>query len=233
MAWAITLLLGHVAAHDASAAEPTRPLRLDVEGGALVAGSDVDVSIGSTDVSLDTDAGPALSVGVGYAVIDQLEVGAAFHAASTDGDFFDSDVDYIGLTAGLRYYPLGRAVMVRPWLTAAGGWYHAEADLNYISLFGPVDDDRTDDGGGVNVGGGLDVPIGRRVSVGGDLRYHRTFGVFDDPGFLTTMVNVAVYFGELRGPCQGVAPARGGSPRSRPGPGDEAATAHPVRGTIR
>lgn len=197
LAWAITLLAGHLGAYPASAVEPARPLRLDIEGGALVAGSDVEVDFGGRDVSLDTDVGPALAFGVGYALIDHLEVGGTFHAASTGGDLFDSDVDYIALAAGLRYYPLGRAVIVRPWLQAAGGWYRAEADLNTITIFGTSsDDDRADNGGGVNFGGGFDVPIGRRVSIGGDLRYHQTLGVFDDPGFLTTMVNVAVYFGD-------------------------------------
>jgi len=185
-----------VAASVTVAVEATRPFRLDVEGGALVAGSDVETDIGGSSVSVDPDVGPALSIGAGYALNDYFEVGGAFHAASSDGDLYDSDVDYTAITAGLRCYPLGRAVVVRPWLSVAGGWYHAEADLNYISLFGPVDDDRSENGGGLNFGGGLDVPIGRRVSVGGAVRYHQTFGIFDDPGFLTTMVNVAVYFGE-------------------------------------
>jgi hypothetical protein len=195
-ALAITLLAGHITAGAASAVEPARPVRLDIEGGALVAGSDVDVNINGGDVSLDTDVGPAFSFGAGYARIDQLEVGGAFHAASTDGELFDSDVDYTAVTAGLRYYPLGRAVVVRPWLQVAGGWYRAEADFDTITIGTSSDDDRAENGGGMNFGGGFDVPIGRRVSVGGDLRYHQTFGVFDDPGFLTTMVNVAVYFGE-------------------------------------
>jgi hypothetical protein len=196
LALAITLAVGHIVAGTVSAVEPARPVRLDIEGGALVAGSDVEVDFGGSDVSLDTDVGPALSFGAGYAFIDQLEVGGAFHAASTDGDLFDSDVDYTAVTAGLRYYPLGRAVVVRPWLQVAGGWYRAEADLNSITVGASSDDDRADNGGGMNFAGGFDVPIGRRVSVGGDLRYHQTFSVFDDPGFLTTMVNVAVYFGE-------------------------------------
>jgi hypothetical protein len=47
----------------------------------------------------------------------------------------------------------------------------------------------------LNVGGGLDVPIGKLVSVGVDLRYHQTFGVFDNAGFMTTLAHVAFHFG--------------------------------------
>jgi outer membrane protein W len=193
---ATLLLSGLAGGSTALAVEATRPIRLEIGGGALVAGSDATVDIGGSDVSIDTGVGPALSVGAGYALIDHLEVGATFHAASTDAELFAEDVSYVALTPYLRYYPLARAVIVRPWLAVGGGWYRAHADLGTFSFSGnDPDDDRTEDGGGMNFAGGLDVPIGRRVSVGADLRYHQTLGIFDDPGFLTTMVNVGVYFG--------------------------------------
>jgi hypothetical protein len=196
LAIAMLLLSGLARPSAASAVEATRPVRLEIEAGALVAGSDATVDIAGSNVSIDTGVGPAFAVGAGYALTDHLEVGGAFHAASTDAELFADDVSYIALTPHLRYYPLGRAVIVRPWLAVAGGWYRADADLGSFSLFGSnQDDDRADDGGGMNFGGGLDVPIGRRVSLGAALRYHQTLGVFDDPGFLTTMVNVGVYFG--------------------------------------
>jgi hypothetical protein len=47
----------------------------------------------------------------------------------------------------------------------------------------------------VNLGTGLDVPLGRLVSLGVDARWNQTIGPFDDPGFLTTTANVGFHFG--------------------------------------
>jgi hypothetical protein len=47
----------------------------------------------------------------------------------------------------------------------------------------------------VNAGAGFDVPVGDLVSLGADVRWHQTIGVFDDAGFLTTMATVAFHFG--------------------------------------
>jgi hypothetical protein len=177
-------LLGSAAAF---ADAPARPFRLDVSFGALAGGSDAVVG----DDGIDTDPGLAGALGFGYAVTEHVEVGATTQAA-TSTLILDDNVGYTSVTAGARVYPLGRDLRVRPWLVGQGGWYRAR--ITREVLFAD-DVSETEHGGGINGGAGIDVPLGRLVSIGVDARYHQTFGVFDDPGFVTTMANVAFHFG--------------------------------------
>ena len=136
-------------------------------------------------------AGPSVAIGAGYAVTEHIELGATAQTAGSVELFGDS-IRYTSVTGGCRYYLLGRARPVRPWLIVQTGWYRA--DSTSFRLFGGTRT-RADNAAGVNLGGGFDVPIGKLVSLGLDVRYHQTFGVFDDPGFVTTMANVAFHFG--------------------------------------
>jgi outer membrane protein W len=176
IAFAIGVLCASVAAH---AAESERRIRIDVAGGAMAAGSD------------GVQAGPALGIGVGYAFTDHLEVGANAQTAA-DIKLFDRSMGFNSVTVGGRYYVLGRSGAVRPWLIGQGGWYEGTVDDS--KLFGSTTH-REDSGGGLNVGAGFDVPIGNLVSLGTDIRWNQTIGVFNDPGFLTTLATVAFHFG--------------------------------------
>jgi hypothetical protein len=174
-----------------AAADPERPTRIDLNGGALAGGTDASVREHGTRTTAEVDAGPAVGVGAGYALTDHLEVGGHVLAADSPA-LFGHSVGYTSVTAGCRYYLLGRSGPVQPWLIGQGGWYRGAS--RFSTVFGS-DTNRDENGAGVNAGGGLDVPIGKLVSVGVDLRYHQTLGVFDNAGFVTTMANVAFHFG--------------------------------------
>src|SRR5262249_49193545 len=135
--------------------------------------------------------GPAVGIGVGYALTDHLELGANAQATE-DINIFDRSIGFNSVTVGGRYYVLGRSRAVRPWLIGQGGWYQGAVDDS--KLFGPTTH-REDSGGGVNVGAGFDVPVGKLVSLGTDIRWNQTIGVLNDPGFLTTLATVAFHFG--------------------------------------
>jgi len=95
---------------------------------------------------------------------------------------------------------------VRPWLGGQLGWYRVDGEFDGYSIDDDEDralvfdlnDDvrRTDDSFGINLGGGIDVPINQRVSLGIDVRYHNAFNAFDDFEFVTTMLNVSIWFGD-------------------------------------
>jgi hypothetical protein len=161
------------------AADNARPVRIDIEPGALAAGTN------------GVEAGPALAVGAGYALTDSFEVGGHVQTAA-DVRLFDRSVGYTSVTGGGRYYVLGRATAVQPWLIGQAGWYQGTISVSKL-LGGSYR--RTENGGGVNMGAGLDVPVGNLVSLGTDVRWHQTIGVFDNAGFLTTMATVAFHFG--------------------------------------
>jgi Outer membrane protein beta-barrel domain len=173
---AIGVLCAPVLAH---AAESERRIRIDVEGGAMPTGSN------------GVAAGPALGIGVGYALTDHVELGANAHAAS-DVHIFDRSMGFGSVTAGARYYILDRSAAVRPWVIGQGGWY--TGSVSESNLFGPTTH-HEDSGGGVNVGAGCDVPVGKLVSLGTDIRWNQTIGLLNDPGYLTTLATVAFHFG--------------------------------------
>ena len=162
-----------------TAAEKARPIRIDVEPGALAAGTN------------DVDAGPAFAIGAGYALTDAVELGAHAQTAA-NVELFDRSVGYTSVTAGARYYVLGRAAAVQPWLIGEAGWYQGTAcGVEALRPLHRADAER----GGINMGAGFDVPVGKLVSLGTDVRWHQTFGVFDNDGFLATMATVGFHFG--------------------------------------
>jgi len=176
----LTLVIGMLCAPVVTrAADNARPVRIDIEPGALAAGTN------------GVEAGPALAVGAGYALTDSFEVGGHVQTAA-DVRLFDRSVGYTSVTGGGRYYVLGRAAAVQPWLIGQAGWCHGTISVSKL-LGGSYR--RTENGGGVNMGAGLDVPVGNLVSLGTDVRWHQTIGVFDNAGFLTTMATVAFHFG--------------------------------------
>jgi hypothetical protein len=176
----LTLVIGMLCAPVVTgAADNARPVRIDIEPGALAAGTN------------GVEAGPALAVGAGYALTDSFEVGGHVQTAA-DVRLFDRSVGYTSVTGGGRYYVLGRAAAVQPWLIGQAGWYQGTISVSKL-LGGSYR--RTENGGGVNMGAGLDVPVGNLVSLGTDVRWHQTIGVFDNAGFLTTMATVAFHFG--------------------------------------
>lgn len=185
--WILGVLAGALIARWASAETASDARwRVDVRPGALAWGSTID---GGSEPA--HGAGPAIAVGGGYRLTDHVEVDASAQAAAQGLTLFGRTQSYGSLTAGGRWFPLGSETVVRPWLGGEAGWYHARS--TFATLFGS--ESRSADGGGFNVGTGFDVPVGSRVSIGADVRYHQTLGVFDDPGFVTTLANVSFHFG--------------------------------------
>lgn len=166
--------------------------RIDVEGGAFVPAGDVEAGASGGDVSLDFDVGPAFAVGAGYGPLRWLEVAAHVHHGFADSDNLLSDrVEVFSVTAGGRVFPFPWE-RVHPFGVFELGWYRAEVDGG---LFSSVRDDQTEDSFGINVGGGADVMLGRRVSLGVDVRYHDAFDAFEGVDFVTTMLSVGIHFG--------------------------------------
>jgi hypothetical protein len=167
--------------------------RLDLEGGAMVEASDVDVETGGGQASLDFDAGPAFAVGAGYELLRWLELDSHFQGgfANVDGLLADQ-LSFIAFTFGGRLFPFPWQ-RVRPWAGFEMGWYHMEVE---DGLFSSTKSNQNQDSFGINVGGGLDVPVGSRVSLGVDVRYHNAFDAFEGVDFVTTLFNVAIWFGD-------------------------------------
>lgn len=86
----MTLAIGILCAPVASrAGENLRPVRIDVEPGALAAGT------------FGAKAGPAFAVGAGYALTDSFEVGSHVQTAA-DVRLFDRSVGYTCLPGNRR-----------------------------------------------------------------------------------------------------------------------------------
>lgn len=160
--------------------------RIDAEVGAMVGTQYVQFRDDDTSVQLKP-IGPSVALGGGYGLGDWVDVTAHYQ-----GSFgVSGDIDVNSITAGGRVYlmPAGR---IRPWVTSEIGWYHGHAVSASI-----LSDDiaETADAFGLNAGGGLDVFLNRRVSLGVDVRYHDAFDAFDSGlQFVTTMCNVGVHF---------------------------------------
>jgi hypothetical protein len=164
--------------------------RIDVEGGAIVGTKDVEISEDDSHAQFNIVPGPSVAVGGSYGLGDWVDVTA--HYQSSFGGFGLDSVDVDSVTAGGRVYlmPAGR---IRPWVTSEIGWYHADGEV--AGIFGR-DIEQSDDSFGLNAGGGLDVFVNRRVSLGVDVRYHDAFDTFNNGlQFVTTMFNVGVHFG--------------------------------------
>ena len=52
---------------------------------------------------------------------------------------------------------------------------------------------QVDDGFGINVGGGLDFTVMRRVSLGLDMRYHNALTVLGGFDFVTALMDVGIH----------------------------------------
>ena len=175
-----------------------RRMRIDLRAGAKIAGSDPEVRIAGDEVHAESSQGLGLGIGVGYALSEHFDLAADAESTGegTDLSLFDSgtSASFDSVTAGVRYYPIGRRRWVRPWLIGEAGWYHAEAAVFESGLFHRERHEVDDDGGGLNVGAGFDVPVGRLVSLGAGIRYNKTLGVFDDPSYTTAMAQVSFHF---------------------------------------
>ena len=193
------ILLG--VAFSVAAAVPTvgaasaGPVRLDLGSGIFAKGGRVSVKEHGRRRRIDSSAGPALALTLGYAVSEYVDAVASGEVATTAGIF--DGTSYAALNAGARVYPLGRGLRVRPWLIGEAGWIHADATHRSLGLFGSPSHTHhwQDDGGNLQFGGGFDIPIGTHFSLGPDVRYHRTVGVFNDPGYVSAMLNLSFHIG--------------------------------------
>ncbi len=189
----ITVCAVAAAAIGVTAASARAGVRLDLDGGAALGTSDVAVGHGTSAHRTRSRNGVGYGVGVGTDVNRWVDVGVQFQQ-SLAAAFLRDGVNLTSITAGPRVYPLGRDHRVRPWVTGQVGWYHGDATVD--SLFSSTHEHRTDDGFGFNAGGGLDVQLTPRFSLGTDLRYHQAVGVLDGIHQFTPMVNVAYTFGQ-------------------------------------
>lgn len=178
----LTLLASNLFVRGAQAEVKDTRYRIDLRGGALAA-----------ETGRVHGAGPVLALGAGYLFSDRIDLTATGGTAAHGALLFGRTESFGSLTAGARYYPIGRDRRVRPWLAGETGWYHTRTVES--SLFGGSHTQRVADGGGINIGTGFDIPLGRYVSLGTDVRYHQTIGVTSNPGFLTTLANLSFHFG--------------------------------------
>jgi opacity protein-like surface antigen len=166
--------------------------RVDLEGGASIPASGVDLTASGSQFDTAVSVGGSYAVGGGYAFLDWLEATAQFQQ-SFMGLFtvLGTSLDLYSFTAGGRVYllPPGR---FRPWLVSQIGWYRTNATA---SFFGG-DVTRTDDSFGLNAGAGFDITVTDRVSLGLDVRYHNAFQALDGFQAVTTMFNVGLHFGK-------------------------------------
>ena len=164
--------------------------RLDFDGGAAIPISRVELN-GSAQSSTAVDTGGAYAIGGAYGLGDWFEVNGQFQQTFM-GLFvlFGNSLDTYSFTGGGRVFlmPPGR---VRPWLTTQIGWYRANASASGFGTEVP----RTDNSFGLNTGGGLDVKVNDRVSLGLDVRYNNAFQALDGLQFVTSMFNVGLHFG--------------------------------------
>jgi len=171
----------------------------------------------------DFDDGGSYALGAAYAIGNHFELGGQFqHALSRQahrlrlpgGPFSTTTatanpaLDVFSVTVGGRVHLLPPERRVRPWLVGQLGWYRATAEVDERtgppSLSGCVPHcplaglrlhhSGSDDGLGVNVGGGVDVALNQLISVGIDVRWHRLFNLLDHLSFLTTMASLSFHF---------------------------------------
>jgi hypothetical protein len=175
-----------------------RRIRIDLRAGAKIAGTDPDVTIAGERVHAKSSQGIGLGLGLGYALNDTFDVvlDGESTGEGTKLHLFDSGTaaTFDSITAGMRYYPFGRRHRVRPWLIGEGGWYDGHAATFDNGIFHHEHHSVSDSGGGLNVGAGFDVPVGHLVSLGADVRYNKTLGVFDDPSNATAMAHLSFHF---------------------------------------
>jgi hypothetical protein len=172
--------------------------RLDLQLGAFVPTSDVEFQSSVVDVDSGVGAGMSFVVGGGYGLGDWVELTAQLQAAGTANIYDEDNVGVLSFTPGARVFLLPAEQPIRPWLGGQLGWYQVDGDFNDEFIFDDPDDDvgRTDDSFGINVGGGADFRINRRVSLGLDIRYHNAFDALRGFEFVTANFNVGIHFGD-------------------------------------
>jgi hypothetical protein len=188
---------------------------LDLAAGAFSPISDVRLDDDGFDVKIDLDTGAAFSAQGGYAFERWIDLTGGFQTA-THFDAFEESVDVYSFTVGCRFFPLPMSSRFRPWLGTQIGWYGVDAHLD--DFFGSFDDDidEFDNSFGLNAGGGFDIPINHRVSLGVDVRYHNAFTAFDGFEYVHTMFNVSIWFGGDPAPVYEPPPAAPGSDADTP-----------------
>jgi opacity protein-like surface antigen len=171
--------------------------RLDLQAGAFVPTSNVEFQRHGVEVDSGLGAGMSFVVGGGYGLGDWVELTAQLQAAGTADIYGDDNAGVVSFTPGARVFLLPTGHRFRPWLGGQLGWYRVNGTFNEDFIFNNRDDDvsRTDDSFGINVGGGFDVALNRRVSLGLDVRYHNAFYALRGFEFVTTNFNVGIHFG--------------------------------------
>lgn len=196
-AWVLTALVG-VVLTTLALERAEAQWHLDLQAGAFIPASDIELFDGFDDFDGDVDTGGAFVVGGGYRLGRWVDFTSQLQTA-TNFDLYDDNVDVYSFTIGGRVFPLSTAYRFRPWLGAQIGWYRVDAN---VDAFFDDDDDFSegDDSFGLNAGGGFDIPINHRVSLGLDVRYHNAFDAFQGFEFVTTMFNVSIWFGNEPAP---------------------------------
>ena len=164
--------------------------RIDAEGGAFVPVDSVSFDAGGDSFDVDVATGGSFAVGGGYGLGDWVDLTAHAQGNFSGVEALLNSLDVYSVTAGARVYLLPPQ-RFRLWLVGEIGWYHADADID--AIFSTVS--QSDDSFGLNVGGGFDVAINPRVSLGLDVRYHNAFEALNGLQFVTTMFNVGIHFG--------------------------------------
>jgi hypothetical protein len=169
---------------------------LDIQAGAFIPTEHVSFNDDFVHFDIDPEVGGAFTIGGGYMLDRWIDFTGQFQTGS-QFDLYDEAINVYSLTVGGRVFPLPMAAPFRPWLGAQIGWYHVDA---YGDDYDPFDDDNDDHDGqdsfGLNAGGGFDIPVNPRVSLGLDVRYHNAFEAFQSFEFVTTMFNVSIWFGD-------------------------------------
>jgi len=131
-----------------------------------------------------------------------LETGASFHKAggTLNGFSFSSDIhdQFIHVTPYVKvgntlYLPV---VRVRPYLFVGAGYYHVSNSAGSVSILGtsyPVSGS-SDDFSGMNVGGGFDILLTDRFSIGPIVHYHQVFEPGSDDKLVIPGLRVAYTF---------------------------------------
>lgn len=168
---------------------------VDLQAGAFIPTCDIEFRDDGIPYEIDPEVGGAFSAGGGYALDRWVDFTAQF-LTGTHFDVYDEAVNVYSFTVGGRFFPLPMSERVRPWVGTQIGWYRVDG---YADEFDPFDDDDSihegDDSFGLNAGGGLDIVVNHRVSLGVDVRYHNAFDAFQGYQFVSTMFNVSIWFG--------------------------------------
>jgi hypothetical protein len=183
----LALVVGLLLAPAAGAAR----WRIDAGGGGFAPLAAGEFRASGVDFDVDVDAGGSFALGGGWGLGDWVDLGGRFQGSFAGLHVLGASLDVFSVTAGPRVYLAPRAWPFRPWLTTEIGWYRAQAEFD--ALFFRVSE--RDDSFGLNAGGGFDVAVHRRISLGVDVRYHNAFDALGGIDFVTALLNVGIHFG--------------------------------------